>query len=173
MSPPSFPIVARELGAGWTFAEIDEGPSVIEGFQVLSREIPHKGGRTFGYRISDGVSTIAYLSDHSPTSAGPGPDGLGERHEAAMALAAGANLLIHDAQHLAVEFPDVADLGHASVEYAVALGRESGANLVALFHHAPDRTDDEIDLLLSHARAPDVKVVAAYEGMSIDVAAES
>ncbi len=30
------------------------GARPIEGFEVLAREMPHKGGRTFGYRISDG-----------------------------------------------------------------------------------------------------------------------
>ena len=44
---------------------------------MLAREIPHKGGRTFGFRVSDGSASVAYLSDHCPTALGPGPDGLG------------------------------------------------------------------------------------------------
>ena len=67
-SPPHFPIRPRQLGEGWTFDNLKEGEHEIEGFTVLAREIPHKGGRTFGYRVSDGRATIAYLSDHSPIS---------------------------------------------------------------------------------------------------------
>ena len=71
----------------------------------MAREIPHKGGRTFGFRVSDDSATLAYLSDHCPTALGPGPDGLGEYHDAALALAAEADLLIHDAQYLDEELP--------------------------------------------------------------------
>lgn len=169
-SPPHFPVEPRELGGGWTFAEIAEGTRPVEGFEVLAREIPHKGGRTFGYRVSDAGGTIAYLSDHSPTGLGPGPDGLGERHEAALALASGADLLITDAQHLAAQFPDVAFLGHASVEYDVELAVEAGARTLVLFHHDPWRTDDEVDAVLALARdraAGRVEVVAAREGLEV------
>ena len=135
---------------------------------MLARQIPHKGGRTFGYRVSDATGSIAYLSDHSPTSLGPGPDGLGERHESALALADGVDLLITDAQHLAAQFPDVAFLGHASVEYDVELAVEAGVRTLVLFHHDPWRTDDEVDALLGLAReraAGRVEVVAAREGL--------
>lgn len=168
LSPPNFPIVPSQLGPGWSFQDIDEGRLQVEGFDVLAREIPHKGGRTFGYRVSADGGSMAYLSDHSPTSVGPGPDGLGERHAAALELADGVDVLIHDAQHRAAEFPGVGYLGHASVEYAVSLGIEAGVGTVVLFHHAPTRTDDEIDDLLAAAHNPGVKVVAAYEGLVLE-----
>ena len=37
--------------------------------------MPHKGGRTFGYRVCDGHSAVAYIPDHCPTELGPGPEG--------------------------------------------------------------------------------------------------
>ncbi|MGV3563621.1 MAG: MBL fold metallo-hydrolase, partial [Nocardioides sp.] len=151
-SPPHFPVEPRELGGGWTFDEIAEGTRELEGFEVTARQIPHKGGRTFGYRVSHGGTTLAYLSDHSPTSVGPGPDGLGERHESALALARDADLLVTDAQHLASQFPDVAFLGHASVEYDVELAVEAGVRTLVLFHHDPWRTDAEVDDVLALAR---------------------
>ena len=83
MSPPHFPIGPDGLRGTWTFDGMAEGTTALEGFTVLAREIPHKGGRTFGYRVSDGRTTIAYLPDHAPQSLGPGPEGLGEYHDAA------------------------------------------------------------------------------------------
>lgn len=167
-SPPHFPIVPSELGPGWSFGGLAEGKHDLEGFEVLAREIPHKGGRAFGYRVSLDGASVAYASDHSPTSVGPGPDGLGERHESILELARDADVLITDAQHLASQFPEVAYLGHASVEYDVALAREAGVRTLVLFHHDPWRTDDEVDAILEHARAlagSDLEVVAAYEGL--------
>lgn len=174
-SPPHFPVEPRELGGGWTFGEIAEGIRELEGFEVTARQIPHKGGRTFGYRVAHGGASLAYLSDHSPTSLGPGPDGLGERHESALALARDVDLLVTDAQHLAAQFPDVAFLGHASVEYDVELAVEAGARTLVLFHHDPWRTDDQIDAVLELARdraAGRVEVLAAYEGFAVQLPAQ-
>jgi phosphoribosyl 1,2-cyclic phosphodiesterase len=168
-SPPHFPIVPSQLGPGWTFGEVEEGEQHVGEFAVLAREIPHKGGRAFGYRVTAGGRSVAYLSDHSPTAVGPGPDGLGERHEAALALATGVDVLVHDAQHRQDEFPEVGYLGHASAEYAVALGREAGVRTVVLFHHAPTRTDDEIDAIAASVQAPGIDVLAAYEGLVLDL----
>ena len=171
-SPPHFPIVPAQLGAGWSFAGLAEGSTALEGFDVLAREIPHKGGRTFGYRVGHGGASAAYLSDHSPTSVGPGPDGLGDRHEAVLDLVTGVDVLVHDAQHLAAQFPEVGFLGHASVEYCVELAREAGVRTLVLFHHAPSRTDDEIDVIVRDAQrraGDDLTVLAAAEGLVLDL----
>lgn len=171
-SPPHFPIVPAQLGPGWSFGLLAEGARRVEGYDVLAREIPHKGGRTFGFRVEAGGASVAYLSDHSPSSVGPGPDGLGERHEAVLALARDADVLVHDAQHLQEQFPGVGFLGHASVEYCVELAREAGVRTLVLFHHAPSRTDDEVDAIerLARVRAGgDLEVVAAREGLVLDL----
>jgi phosphoribosyl 1,2-cyclic phosphodiesterase len=169
MSPPLFPIRPKELGSGWAFHALEVGQHEIEGFAVRAEEIPHKGGRTFGYRVSAGSATIAYLSDHSPLAYGPGPDGLGEYHPAAMALADGADVLIHDAQHTAAELPRLAFLGHSAVEYAVGLARRCGVGTLVLFHHDPWRTDDEIDGLVASVSEAGVRVIAAYDGMVLEI----
>jgi phosphoribosyl 1,2-cyclic phosphodiesterase len=147
MSPPHFPVGPTELDGAWTFATIAPGESIREGFTVLAREIPHKGGRTFGYRISDGRSTLAYMPDHCPTALGPGPDGWGEYHPAALELASGADVLVHDAQLTREELGAEARFGHAVADYAIQLGRRAGSRAVILFHHAPDRTDAALDQL--------------------------
>ena len=38
-----------------------------------------------------------------------------------------------------------------------------------LFHHAPERTDDQIDALLAHHRknTPDLQLIAASEGLEL------
>ena len=93
MSPPHFPIGPDGLRGDWTFGTLPPGQLKAEGFTVEAREVPHKGGRTYGYRVSDGHSVLTYIPDHCPTVLGPGPEGLGEYHPAALDLAAGADLL--------------------------------------------------------------------------------
>jgi len=153
MSPPAFPIDISGLLGSWKVSSIEEGSQRVEGFDVLALEIPHPGGRTFGYRVSDGVSTVAYLSDHGPRNTmGEGPDGWGPYHHAAMTLCAGADLLIHDAQHTAAELPGIYRFGHSAADYGVELARRAGVARVALFHHSPDRTDDQVDAMVRGLR---------------------
>ena len=167
MSPPHFPIGPEGLRGAWTFEGLEPGVHQIGGFEVLALEIPHKGGRTFGYRVSDGHAAIAYLSDHGPASLGPGPDGRGPYHDAATALAADVDLLIHDAQHTADELPSRVHFGHSAADYAVRLGEVAGARSVLLFHHDPTRTDDEVDAMVAGFAHAAVEVTGACEGETI------
>jgi ribonuclease BN (tRNA processing enzyme) len=166
MSPPHFPIGPDGLRGQWRFEALAPGRFEADGFSVLALEIPHKGGRTFGFRIEADGASLAYLSDHGPTALGPGPDGHGERHEAALRLADGVDLLIHDAQHTAAEFPPVAHFGHCSIDYAIALGREAAAARVLLFHHDPGHDDAFLDDLLPTLPAG---VSLAAQGSVIDL----
>jgi ribonuclease BN (tRNA processing enzyme) len=145
MSPPYFPIEPTQLRGEWTFGTVAPGERRIEDFAVLVREVPHKGGRTFGYRVSDGHSTLAYVPDHCPTELGAGEDGFGEYHPAAVELARDVDVLIHDAQLFPEELAAEASFGHAVGDYAVELARRAGARSVVLFHHRPDRTDEALD----------------------------
>lgn len=167
MSPPYFPIGPTELRGQWRFATITAGERQIEGFTVLAREVPHKGGRTFGYRVSDGRSTLAYLPDHCPTALGPGEDGFGEYHPAALELAREADLLVHDAQLFPEELAAQATFGHAVADYAVELGKRAEARSVALFHHRPDRTDEALDGLARRFAGVSPEVRVAAQGVAI------
>lgn len=167
MSPPFFPITPDELRGTWTFGTVTPGQFKAEGFVVQAREIPHKGGRTFGYRVSDGDAVLAYVTDHCPTAFGAGPDGLGPYHPGAVALAEGADVLVHDAQLVAEEVPAEAGWGHAAAEYAVLLGVRAGARRVVLFHHKPSRTDSELDTVRRRFASSPVPVDVAAEGMTI------
>jgi ribonuclease BN (tRNA processing enzyme) len=164
MCPPYFPIGPTELGGDWTFASIPPGQRQVEGFSVLARELPHKGGRTFGYRVSDGRSTLAYMPDHCPTAFGLGEDGFGEYHPAAIELAQGADVLVHDAQIFPEELASEARFGHAVADYAVELGRRAGVGSVVLFHHRPDRTDAALDGLAQRFSGVSPAVSVASEG---------
>jgi len=170
MSPPLFPITPRDLRGAWTFSTYGEGKLEIGRFSIVAREIPHKGGRTMGLRVSDGRSTIAYLSDHSPHDLGPGDDGLGVVHPAAAELVADVDLLIHDAQYTTAELPGRATWGHAAAQYCLTLAARCHAKYVLLYHHDPSRTDEEVRSLHEQlATANTTPVDIATERMTIDL----
>jgi ribonuclease BN (tRNA processing enzyme) len=169
MSPPYFPIGPAELQGEWTLGTIAPGERHIEAFTVVAREIPHIGGRTFGYRVSDGHSALAYLPDHCPTLLGPGEDGFGEYHTAAVELARGADVLVHDAQLFPNEVASQAHFGHAVADYALELARRADARSVVLFHHRHDRTDDALDGLAHRLKGARPPVSVAAEGSVLDL----
>ena len=136
MSPPGFPITPEGLKGRWTFHPAAPGPVEVPGFEVTAFEVAHKGGRTFGYRVSDGASSVAYVPDHAPA--------IGVSHEA-LAVLAGVDVLIHDAQFLAEERPRAVDYGHATVDEAIALAQRASVGTLVLFHHGPHRTDPGLD----------------------------
>jgi phosphoribosyl 1,2-cyclic phosphodiesterase len=163
MSPPHFPIDVHGLRGTWSVAGLPPGRHRIEGFDVLALDVPHKGGRTFGFRVEGEGGTMAYISDHSPSAHGPGPDGWGEYHENVLTLTDGVDFLLHDAQHTSEELPARVHFGHSAAEYAVELGVRSRVGTVVLFHHDPNRVDDDLDLLLARFDDAPVPVVAAAE----------
>jgi phosphoribosyl 1,2-cyclic phosphodiesterase len=167
MGPPFFPITVAALHGRWNFAALEEGEFEVEGFRVLAREVPHPGGRTFGFRVTDGRSSMAYISDHGPIVLGPGPDGWGPYHEAVLDLARGVDVLLHDAQYTAAELAVKAHFGHSAVDYAVALAERSDVGRLLLFHHDPWRSDDAVDAIVDRYRGGPLKVAAAVEGETI------
>ncbi len=139
MSPPLFPIAPEGLKGDWTFRDARPGRLEVETFEVEVLEVPHKGGRTFGYRVADARRTLAYVPDHATRPGQLDPDLV----EALMDV----DLLIHDGQHLDGEARARSYLGHSTVGYAIDLARETGAEDLVLFHHDPGRTDDQLDTL--------------------------
>jgi phosphoribosyl 1,2-cyclic phosphodiesterase len=157
MSPPHFPIGPEGLRGRWSFETIDDGDHDLEGLTVTAREIPHKGGRTFGYRVTDDGGSFAYLPDHLPAEDG-------RAHAAALELAHDVDVLVHDAQFVAEESTLAVLYGHATVDQAVALAAEAGARELVLFHHSPARTDEQMAHIRETWREATVRVTLATEG---------
>ena len=159
MSPPSFPITPEGLRGSWAFNGLAPGRSDIGGFGVTAAEVAHKGGRTYGYRVEDHSGSIAYLPDHSPTQ-GCSDD--------VLAMIRGVDLLLHDAQFFETERSTADLFGHSTVEEAIELATAAGAGTLVLFHHGPNRTDDELDLVARNTTAS-MPVLVAREGMILEV----
>jgi phosphoribosyl 1,2-cyclic phosphodiesterase len=169
MSPPHFPIAPSGLRGAWTFGTVAPGALKAEGFTIEARTIPHKGGATLGYRVSDGTRAIAYLPDHCPTALGPGPEGWGEYHRGALELASDVDVLLHDSFLLREEVAAEAWFGHAAAEYAIGLGQRAGARRVMLIHHKPGRTDEALDRLAARVATGPGNVIVAAEGEVVEL----
>jgi len=162
MSPPHFPIGPGGLRGRWCFETIDTGVHTIDGITVTAIEVPHKGGRTFAYRLDDGHGSLGYVPDHLPP--------LDLASSALVSALHGVDLLVHDAQFVAGEGAIARAYGHATIDQAVALAELAAVGRLVLFHHAPGRTDEEIDALHHALPTTSFAIDVAIEGATFDVA---
>lgn len=158
---PTFPVELHDLRGKIEIHDLENCDFRVDGFSVRSRLVPHIGP-TLGYRIELGGVSVAYVSDHQQPVDGSFrvPDGVRE-------LAEGVDLLIHDSQYTPREFIDKAHWGHCTTEFAVRIAEECGAKKLALFHHDPDRTDDELDAVTECFARARTEVFAAREGATV------
>ena len=153
MSPPHFPIGPDGLRGAWTHLALEAGKHEFAAFEVIARDVVHKGGRTFGYRVRCRDSTFAYV-----------PDALDDNDDAVLELADDVDLLLRGAPFVAAESARASDYGHGTAEHAVAIAERAGVRRLMLTHHAPIRRDDDVDAI-----ARRLGVEAAIEGTTIEI----
>ncbi len=172
-----FPVSIEQLLATVEYHDLVECSLDIDDIWVTSRYLNHPA-LTLGYRLEVDGATVVYSTDHEPHDRrlAAGGDVATSRHDLDHAgFFEGADLLIHDAQYLAEEYPDKEGWGHSTVEYVVSVAHQAGVKQVALFHHDPSRTDEAVEGVVARARAFASElgfageVIAAAEGATIEL----
>ena len=179
MQSTYFPVTFEQLGATIRYRELVEGRLRIGDIEVTCRYLNHPA-LTLGYRLEADGAALVYACDHEPHShalaTGVG-DFLGEDRRHAEFLA-GADLVVHDAQYRASEYPQKIGWGHSTIEYAYAVARLAKVGQLALTHHDPMRDDAAIDALVDSLRAEGFRlagphIVAAAEGHEVELSRRS
>jgi ribonuclease BN (tRNA processing enzyme) len=175
MQSTYFPVTLEQLGATIRYRELVEGRLRIGDIEVTCRYLNHPA-LTLGYRLEADGAALVYACDHEPHShalaTGVG-DFLGEDRRHAEFLA-GADLVVHDAQYRASEYPQKIGWGHSTIEYACAVARLAKVGQLALTHHDPMRDDAAIDALVDSLRTEGFRlagphIVAAAEGHEVEL----
>ncbi len=167
LSPPLFPVSLSELPCKLIFHDVSSRDVDIGEFRVCSALVCHPGP-TVGYRISapeGGVLT--YLPDHEPALAALRFPSLPREWTSGATLAAGADLLIHDSQYSAAEYPGHCGWGHSSLNQTLDFGTLTEVKQLVPFHHDPDHSDTDLDRLMAQAleqAKPGYQVTPGIEG---------
>lgn len=170
-----FPVALNAFAAKVHYHEIVEGGFSIEDIRITTQYLNHPA-LTVGYRLEADGAAVVYASDHEPhdRNAGEGHAEAGDGSDAAhVEFLRDADLVIHDAQYTAAEYPAKHGWGHSTIEYAVDVATAANVKTLALYHHDPSRGDDAVDALIAVARARvgngDLNVVGAAEGSAIEL----
>jgi phosphoribosyl 1,2-cyclic phosphodiesterase len=169
LSPPLFPVRLAEIPARLELHDAPEESWTLGSATVSARPIIHQGP-TVGYRIEEDGKALAYLTDHEPALAAD-LTSVPAEWVSGYAIAAGADVLIHDCQYTEAEYPDRAGFGHSSTHHVASFAKIAGARRLILFHHDPNHTDQELELLCDRVRElwHGGTVELAREGQVIDL----
>ena len=171
-----FPVTPDQFEATVHYHDLVEGAFDIDAIKVSTHYLNHTA-LTLGYRLEADGATLVYCCDHEPHSRTLA-SGQGEITGQDLRYAEfihHADLLIHDGQYTAAEYPAKTGWGHSPVEYAVKLAQHAQVKRLALTHHDPLRDDDAIDRVLEGIRvrlqdtASPLEVFAAIEGQIVEV----
>lgn len=174
MDPPTFPVSWREIEAithEINFSTVwDKLRTNIEGVVVSAGKLHHPQ-ETYGWRLEKNGKVITYATDQEPFDPRyPDPP--------LLRLAKGADLLITDCQYSDAAYhgtppPVRHNWGHSYPSAVAHVAAQAGVKSVALFHHDPSATRDDISTRVRETRAAlgslgyDCNVFAAWEGLEI------
>ena len=176
MNPVVFPVTFEELDATIDFSAIADTPQRRHGFDVSAYPVRHPGG-ALGYRFtetSDGSRSMVYISDNELGSGGKYDVPAGWR-SGLVQWVKGAKVLVHDTTYTSEEYDHYRGWGHSTYDDALALAIEAGVEKLVMFHHKPERSDDELDKRVEACReivkerGVQLEIEAAAEGMTLSV----
>ena len=191
---PYFPVPFEQTEAEIAFRELpDAAEFEIADVKVACARLNHPYIAT-AYRLTADGASVVYVSDTAPFSdilfedefvARPPSPGaalpardrqkLAKMRDGVVRLCAGADLVIYDTMFTPADYLRIPHYGHSRPADAVDVCRQADAQRLALFHHAPERTDGEIDAILDTTRATAAEgggklaVMAAYEGLDLEL----
>ena len=168
------PIRLDEMSDSLSFFAVKPGrPLSLGPHQIETMALIHPGG-TVGYRVTKDQKTVCFITDTGPLSrpgqgimVGDAPSG---KEQDFLHLIRSADLLIMDATFTEEEYLEKMTWGHNYPEYIVAVAKAANVKKVALFHHSPDATDDDLDGLAARWCGHTQPVVmVSKEGMVVDL----
>jgi len=143
MTWPYFPVDLASVAAKREFIELDSQPFSFSGITIRPFPLNHPQGAV-GYRIEAGQTVIVYATDLE--------HGHPKLDRVLREYAAGADLLIYDAQYTPEEYSRHRGWGHSTWPEGVRVAREAGVRRLALFHHDPTHNDEFLNRVLQEAR---------------------
>ncbi len=170
LEAPYFPVNFDQLKAQFNFECKGPGCERCVHLKVEAINLSHPNGG-YGFKFKEGKSSFVFLTDNELGYQHPG----GLLQQDYIEFARNADLLFHDAQYTDEDIKKTRTWGHSTYDEALELAIEANVKRLGLFHHDPDRTDEEIDKIVielqkkATARSAKLEIFAVYEGMQIEL----
>jgi phosphoribosyl 1,2-cyclic phosphodiesterase len=173
MGPIYFPVPFETIAAHLEFEHLSGNAWVEPGVEVDAIRVRHPAN-TYGYRISADGTKLAYIPDNE-LHGGHYPLDAKKTYEDLVQFLDGVDVLLHDAMFSDDEYVRREGWGHSTFAQAVQLAEDAGVGRLYLFHHAPERTDDDLTRILEELRSDlarrssrlEIGIAAEGEDMSV------
>ncbi len=143
MIAPYFPVLLKDVKAKLEFDNCGTNPFTIGSITVRPIFLSHPNGG-LGFRFEEGNTSFVFLTDNELEYVHDGGHTLKEYAE----FSQNADLLVHDAEFSAKDYPYNRHFGHSVFTDAVKLGLTAGVKRLGLFHLNRERTDDQVDAMV-------------------------
>jgi phosphoribosyl 1,2-cyclic phosphodiesterase len=140
---PFFPANERKVLARLEFGRAHPMVQKVGDAEVHPVSLNHPG-KGFGYKIVENDETFIYMPDNELDGASFTD---GESYYEYIQRFKGADLLFHDAQYTPQEFDNRKGRGHSSFITAIDIAMSAAVRQLGLFHHDPDRSDEQLNKL--------------------------
>ena len=172
-----FPVKLNDLSSRIHYTELDEGFFRIGKSLVETQYLNHMAP-TIAYRLTEGATSIAYVTDHEPFWKSSGTQFQHPGDQRHVEFIRDADLLIHDAQYSEEEYQTKIGWGHSPIGYVMDVAVAAGVRKLALFHHDPTHDDDWVEGMEQDVRkkliqrGSTMEVFAAAEGLELEIQGE-
>ncbi len=147
LAPPNFPVRYSQLAATLDYEEACQDSFAIGSVTIAPVPISHPNGGS-GYRFIEDGKSFVFLTDNELDFKHPG----GLEAAGYIDVCRDADLLIHDAEYTQGEYRAYREWGHSSYTSALRVALSAGVKRLGLFHLNQDRTDHDMDAIVSDCR---------------------
>ena len=143
MGAPLFPVPFEELKANINYSGECALSFQVDTVEVFPINLSHPNVG-MGYKFVEDGKTFVFLTDNE----------LGYRHREGrsfdeyVAFSKDADFLIHDAMYTQAQYETTKTWGHSTYNDALNLALAARVKRFGLFHHDPNRDDDELDAMV-------------------------
>jgi phosphoribosyl 1,2-cyclic phosphodiesterase len=160
MAPPFFPVTPAWFRAAVEFRDF-RPPDVLSPhpkINISTMRLSHPNG-CVGYRVDYAGRSVVYATDVEHVA--------GEIDANIVKAIEGADILIYDCMYTDAEFGHYLGYGHSTWEQGVRLCEAAGVAQMVLFHHRPQRDDEQLRRLEAEAKSRFPGAIVGRTGLEL------
>mgnify|MGYP001488741088 CR=1 FL=1 len=160
MRDPLWPVQLEDMQADITFCDFLAGDVLRPTIDITIKTVAlnHPNGAT-GYRINYKNKSICYITDTEHFADRIDQD--------ILQLISNSDILIYDSTYTPEDYPNRVGWGHSTWNEGVKLAITGNVKKFVVFHHNPDHSDVEMDLIAKEVAKVMPNAVVAREGMKL------
>jgi len=168
MASPYFPVRLRDINANIKYHKACSRGFQVDSIRVTPINLSHPN-QAIGYKFEEEDKSFVFMTDNELAYSHNG----GLEVKDYIDFASGTDILFHDAEYTDKDYELTRTWGHSRYKDAMQLAMEADAKEFGLVHHNQERTDAELDEIVSDCNfitkeaGSKLKCFAVFEGMEI------